>query len=121
MLTNPTRRHFLAQVAGAAAAWALPTDTPKPLRGIFIIMATPFTEAGAVDFEDLENEVRWMDRCAVHGMVWPQLASEYMTLSKEERLRSMEVPFLGIEELEFSIRPVTTLNGTPCYQKNGNG
>ena len=91
MLTNPTRRHFLAQVAGAAAAWALPTDTPKPLRGIFIIMATPFTEAGAVDFEDLENEVRWMDRCAVHGMVWPQLASEYMTLSKDERMRGMEV------------------------------
>ncbi len=85
-----TRRHFLAQAAGAAA-WALPSDAAKPLRGVFIIMATPFTEAGDVDFEDLENEVRWLDRCGVHGMVWPQLASEYMTLSKEERMRGMEV------------------------------
>jgi len=54
-------------------------------------MATPFTDAGAVDFEDLENEVRWLDRCGVQGMVWPQLASEYMTLTKDERMRGMEV------------------------------
>ncbi len=91
MTTPIARRHFLVQAAGAAAAFALPTEGAKPFRGIFIIMATPFTEAGAVDFEDLENEVRWLDRCGVQGMVWPQLASEYMTLTKEERLRGMEV------------------------------
>ena len=90
-MTPLTRRHFLTQAAGATAALALPADQPKPLRGIFIIMATPFTEAGAVDFEDLESEVRWLDRCGVQGMVWPQLASEYMTLTKDERLRGMEV------------------------------
>jgi 4-hydroxy-tetrahydrodipicolinate synthase len=86
-----SRRSFLAQAAGAAAARALPTDAPKRLRGIFIIMATPFTEAGAVDFEDLAGEAAWLDRCGVQGMVWPQLASEYMTLSKDERMRGMEV------------------------------
>src|SRR5712692_2159261 len=86
-----SRRHFLLQTAGAAAAMALPAEAPKPLRGIFIIMATPFTEGGAVDYEDLEKEAGWLDRCGVQGMVWPQLASEYMTLSKEERLRGMEV------------------------------
>src|SRR5713226_9158973 len=85
-----SRRHFLLQTAGAAAAMALPAEAPKPLRGIFIIMATPFTEGGAVDYEDLESEARWLDRCGVQGMVWPQLASEYMTLTKEERLRGME-------------------------------
>ena len=57
-----SRRHFLFQAAVAAAASALPPENAKPFRGIFIIMATPFTEAGAVDFEDLENEVRWLDR-----------------------------------------------------------
>src|SRR5881628_2700566 len=87
MSPHISRRRFLF----AAAASALPSENAKPLRGIFIIMATPFTEAGAVDFEDLENEVRWLDRCGVQGMVWPQLASEYMTLSKEERMRGMEV------------------------------
>ncbi len=91
MPASLTRRHFLLQSAGAAAALALPTEATRPLRGIFIIMATPFTEAGAVDYEDLENEVRWLDRCGVHGMVWPQLASEYVTLSKDERMRGMEV------------------------------
>ncbi len=88
-----SRRCFLFQAAGAATAYAFAaTETSgKPLRGIFIIMATPFTESGAVDFEDLEKEAGWLDRCGVQGMVWPQLASEYITLSKEERLRGMEV------------------------------
>ena len=61
------------------------------MRGIFIIMATPYTSAGAVDFEDLAREVDFMDRCGVHGMVWPQLASEYYKLTTEERMRGMEV------------------------------
>jgi 4-hydroxy-tetrahydrodipicolinate synthase len=63
----------------------------KPMRGIFIIMATPFTESGAVDYGDLEREVDFLARSGVHGMVWPQLASEYASLSKEERMRGMEV------------------------------
>jgi len=86
-----TRRLFLGQLAGAGLACAFPSAGVKPLRGIFIIMATPFTETGAVDFEDLENEAGWLDRCGVQGMVWPQLASEYMTLTKDERMRGMEV------------------------------
>jgi dihydrodipicolinate synthase/N-acetylneuraminate lyase len=85
-----TRRQFLWQAAGAAAAWALPGPA-RPLRGVFPILATPFTAGNAVDFEDLAKEVRWLDRCGVHGMVWPQLASEYSLLSKAERLRGMEV------------------------------
>ena len=92
-MTPLSRRHFLLQAAGAAVALAAPATEPgaKPLRGIFIIMATPYTESGAVDFEDLEKEVVWLDRCGVQGMVWPQLASEYMTLNKDERMRGMEV------------------------------
>jgi len=61
------------------------------MRGIFIIMATPFTASGAVDFEDLEREVDFLAKCGVHGMVWPQLASEYASLSQDERMRGMEV------------------------------
>src|SRR3954452_4504513 len=54
-------------------------------------MANPYTEANAVDFEDLAREVDFLDRCGTHGMVWPQLASEYSKLTREERLRGMEV------------------------------
>jgi hypothetical protein len=60
------------------------------MRGVFIIMATPYTESDAVDYEDLAREVDFLDRCGVQGMVWPQLASEYSRLTKEERLRGME-------------------------------
>jgi 4-hydroxy-tetrahydrodipicolinate synthase len=80
-----TRRTFLSLAAGSLLA------EDRPLRGIFPIMATPFTESKAVDYEDLAREVGFLERCGVHGMVWPQLASEYVTLTKEERLRGMEV------------------------------
>lgn len=86
-----SRRGFLA--AGALAFAARPgrsSPAGKSLRGIFIIMATPYADSGEVDWEDLVREVDFLDRCGVHGMVWPQLASEYYKLSKEERFRGME-------------------------------
>ena len=53
-------------------------------------MQTPFTEAGSLDLPVLAKQVRFLDRCGVHGMVWPQLASEYSTLSREERMAGAE-------------------------------
>ena len=88
-----TRRGALSALAAPALTFCSPLRAApgKPLRGVFVIMATPFTATKSVDFEDLERETAWLERCGVHGMVWPQLASEYMTLSKEERLQGMEV------------------------------
>ena len=89
-----TRRQFLASLAGAAVAprLALAASSPsKPMRGVFIIMATPYTEAKAVDYDDLAAEVAFLDKCGVQGMVWPQLASEYAQLTRDERMRGMEV------------------------------
>jgi dihydrodipicolinate synthase/N-acetylneuraminate lyase len=82
-----TRRAWLS---GLAAVPLMNAAASKPMRGIFIIMATPFTDSGAVDFSDLEREVDFMVRCGVHGMVWPQLASEYASLNRDERMRGME-------------------------------
>jgi dihydrodipicolinate synthase/N-acetylneuraminate lyase len=79
MTGNWSRRSFLP----LAAAWA----EAKPMRGAFIIMATPFTESKELDYEDLAKEVDFLERCGVHGMVWPQMASEYAQLSKPKRLR----------------------------------
>ncbi len=88
-----TRRQFLTLVGTSAVTsrLALKASGSKTLRGTFIIMSTPFTTAKAVDYEDLTSEVNFIDRCGVQGMVWPQLASEYMTLSKQERMKGMEV------------------------------
>ncbi len=53
-------------------------------------MQTPFGDAGALDLPVLAKQVRFLDRCGVHGMVWPQLASEYAVLSREERIAGAE-------------------------------
>jgi 4-hydroxy-tetrahydrodipicolinate synthase len=83
------RRQFLAAGLGARLVPAAPAE--KPMRGVFPIMSTPFTGSKEVDYDDLVKEVDFLDRCGVHGMVWPQLASEYATLKKEERFRGMEL------------------------------
>jgi len=87
----PTRRQFLRCVAAGSLYARFGFTASKPLRGIFIILATPYTENKAMDYEDLAAEVDFMDRCGVHGMVWPQMASEYTQLTREERFRGMEV------------------------------
>jgi 4-hydroxy-tetrahydrodipicolinate synthase len=39
----------------------------------------------------LGDELRFLDKTGVHGVVWPQLASEYFDLTMDERLAGMEV------------------------------
>lgn len=61
------------------------------MRGAFMIVATPYTGEKAIDYEDLAAEVKFLDRCGVQGMVWPQHASDLKFLTHEERMRGMEV------------------------------
>ena len=61
------------------------------MRGAFMILTTPFTDAGEVDWEDLAREVRFVDQGGAHGIVWPQGSSGVANLTKEERLRGLEV------------------------------
>src|SRR5271157_3477464 len=79
--------------AGAMALQpALEAAASKPMRGIFPILATPYTAAGGVDFEDLARQVEFFDKWGAHGMAWPQHASGYPGgVNKEERMRGMEV------------------------------
>jgi 1-pyrroline-4-hydroxy-2-carboxylate deaminase len=99
-MTLVNRRHFnrvgLAALGGVAAAsrlvWAgAPDGRSKPMRGVFIILTTPFTAAGEVDWEDLARETIFCDRCGAHGAVWPQGSSGVANLTKGERMRGMEV------------------------------
>ena len=87
----PTRRQFLGCVAAGSLYARFGFSASKTLRGIFIILATPYADNKAIDYEDLATEVDFMDRCGVQGMVWPQMASEYMRLTREERFHGMEV------------------------------
>ncbi len=88
-----TRRNCLTLLASAALTntRTLRAEDKKPLRGAFMILATPYTSTKAIDYEDLASEVEFLDRCEVQGMVWPQNASDLNYLTKDERMRGMEV------------------------------
>ena len=88
-----TRRQYLAATAVTALTpvnrlWAQPAN---PMRGALMILSTPYTESGEVDYDDLANEVAFLDRYGVQGLVWPQNSSEQRYLSRAERLRGFEV------------------------------
>jgi 4-hydroxy-tetrahydrodipicolinate synthase len=72
----------------AAVGGAVPAEDR---RGIFVILSTPYTDSGAVDYDDLAFQVEWLDTAGVHGLVWPQNSSDYTRLTTEEIKRGMEV------------------------------
>jgi dihydrodipicolinate synthase/N-acetylneuraminate lyase len=69
----------------------LTAASARPMRGALMILSTPYTETGEVDYEDLAKEVAFCDQCGVQGVVWPQNSSEQRFLSKAERIRGFEV------------------------------
>lgn len=94
MPINPllTRRQYLtAMAASALPLTGMAAAVAQPMRGALMILTTPYTLAGEVDYEDLAREVEFLDRCGVQGLVWPQNSSEQRYLSKAERLRGFEV------------------------------
>jgi dihydrodipicolinate synthase/N-acetylneuraminate lyase len=90
-----TRREYLMALGAAAVAARVPfvraAEGVKPMRGVFIILNTPFTATGDVDWDDLAREVAFVDRGGCQGIVWPQGSSGVTTLTKDERVRGMEV------------------------------
>lgn len=88
-----TRRQALT-AAASTSLWPLGTvfaQQENAMRGVLIILSTPYTESGEVDYDDLAGQVAFLDRCGVHGLVWPQNSSEQRYLSREERQRGFEV------------------------------
>jgi dihydrodipicolinate synthase/N-acetylneuraminate lyase len=63
----------------------------QPWRGIFVIVVTPFTESLELDEESLRREVRFCIEAGATGLVGPANASEFPTLSDDERKRWMEI------------------------------
>jgi dihydrodipicolinate synthase/N-acetylneuraminate lyase len=95
-----------SRVAGAANA-----DGADPrIQGPFLILSTPFTESGEVDFDVLANEARFVDWCGCPGMIWPQSGDSVDLLTVEEKLQGMEV-------LADATRG---LNSALCLGVNGN-
>jgi 4-hydroxy-tetrahydrodipicolinate synthase len=60
-------------------------------RGIFIIVVTPFTQTYELDEESLRRQIRFCIDAGAHGLVGPANASEFPTLSDDERKRWLEI------------------------------
>jgi 4-hydroxy-tetrahydrodipicolinate synthase len=60
-------------------------------RGMFAIAATPFLEDGRVDYDGLGRVVDFIAESGAQGLVWPVLASEFYTLSDDERQRGFAI------------------------------
>ncbi|MEZ5363792.1 MAG: dihydrodipicolinate synthase family protein [Bryobacterales bacterium] len=90
MTHPPSRRQALSAMLGGVFAFNARGAGGADLRGIYPIVQTPYTKDDAVDFKALEAEVKFLDRTGVHGIVWPQRASQYQYLSFEERIEGAE-------------------------------
>ncbi|MCH5373025.1 MAG: hypothetical protein JJ992_03540, partial [Planctomycetes bacterium] len=103
-----TRRRMLrVAAAGASGAIALTllrerthganfvadkVATPDArIQGPFLILSTPFTASGAVDFDALARQACYVDWCGCPGMIWPQSGDSVDLLTTDEKLQGMEV------------------------------
>jgi len=105
-LDSPSRRELLAAL-GTALIRPLSAAGPpaKILRGIFPIAQTPFTTGDKLDLDSLRAQVAFLDRGGAHGIVWPQLASEWSTLSEAERMEGAE----ALLEAGRKLRPAVVI------------
>ena len=71
----------------------------KEIKGICPIIATPFTEAGEVDFEDLANLVKTLCSGGCHAVTLFGIAGEYYKLTDEERRKMAEVTVKAAKEV----------------------
>jgi hypothetical protein len=99
--TSMTRRQMIG-TAMAAGAMVLGYKSPSLLcaepsigdprvRGPFPILSTPFLASGAVDYEVLARQAKFVDWCGSPGMIWPQSGDSVDLLTVEEKLRGMKV------------------------------
>src|SRR6185503_13453169 len=93
-ITETSRRTFLAgasavTLAGVAGT-AVAAPAHKKMRGIYPIAQTPCTADNKLDLGLLASQVKFCTKARVPGVVWPQLASGWITLSDEERFAGAE-------------------------------
>jgi dihydrodipicolinate synthase/N-acetylneuraminate lyase len=84
------RREFIQILTAACPLLAATDSRTKRIEGVFPIAQSPFTDADQLDVNTLVEELRFIDRGRVHGFVWPQLASEWSTLTESERMAGTE-------------------------------
>jgi dihydrodipicolinate synthase/N-acetylneuraminate lyase len=90
---HANRRSFLAGASAVALAGAAGPAAAAPIRkmrGIYPIAQTPCTPDNKLDLPRLASQVTFCTRAKVPGVIWPQLASGWITLSDQERFAGAE-------------------------------
>ena len=95
-LDRRTLLKTLGSVAAGAAfskysmAAAAKAGEGKVFNGLYPIASSPFTQDDKLDLDCLGNEVRFCNKGGVPGLIWPQIASGWSTLSTAERMAGAE-------------------------------
>jgi 1-pyrroline-4-hydroxy-2-carboxylate deaminase len=79
-----------AAISKYSVAAAAKTEAGKTFNGLFPIASSPFTQDDKLDLDCLGNEVRFCNKGGVPGIIWPQIASGWSTLSTAERMSGAE-------------------------------
>jgi dihydrodipicolinate synthase/N-acetylneuraminate lyase len=82
---------LLRQPAHGASLLADTVAADPRIQGPFLILSTPFTASGAVDFDALARQACYVDWCGCPGMIWPQSGDSVDLLTTDEKLQGMEV------------------------------
>jgi len=82
------------------------------MRGIYTIPSTPFNEDLSIDIPGFRNIVQFCIRCGAHGLVYPVNASEFTTLSDDER------NILSEELVKITNGKIPTVIGIAATSKN---
>jgi dihydrodipicolinate synthase/N-acetylneuraminate lyase len=95
--TSEMDRRTLLKTLGSVAAGAAFSrfslaagPATKTFRGLFPIAASPFTQDNKLDLDCLNAEVKFCNRGGVPGLIWPQIASGWTTLTSSERFAGAE-------------------------------
>ena len=91
----PNRRMFVAGASAVAFAGSVGTTkvvaTPvKLMRGVYPIAQTPCRPDNTLDLPILAAQVKFCTKAKVPGLVWPQLASGWATLTERDRIAGAE-------------------------------
>ncbi|MFB6135250.1 MAG: dihydrodipicolinate synthase family protein [Halobacteriaceae archaeon] len=83
------------------------------VEGVCPIIATPFTEAGEIDYDSLRREVRILAEGGCHAATLFGIASEFYKLSDAERDRMVEVVTDAADEHGLTLVVSVTHEATP--------
>ena len=80
------------------------------IRGAFPILSTPYEQSGAVDYDVLAKEARFVADCKCQGAIWPQSGDSCDLLTVDEKLK-------GMEEIAKSLEGKKTVATFGCQGK----